>query len=239
MPTVFNCPSCRSPLRVDTMGPANSSWQPTQQFALGARLPDGTSEYSRESPAGDQTNVEAAVHVPLRQALITAVAAGLVAAVITVAQGRPWTLPPIVAIAAFALAWWLLMLDSRRLLRTVETVTTDQSSNDPLSFQIEVTQHSAGAPSMKFALFPKRCRPDHVLLFAQAARDDRLTPEGASLSRRKFNAIRDIFMRRGWLEWRNPDHHSQGLQLTVAGRNVVPHIITTLLDHLTDAYSAP
>lgn len=46
---------------------------------------------------------------------------------------------------------------------------------------------------------------------------------GALLSRSQFRALRDEFMRRGWLEWINPDARAQGVQFTRQGGAVIRH----------------
>ena len=229
MSTMFSCPSCGTGLRVDAIGNSPSlgrNWQRSQEFALGA-APAGA-EYSREAPTASMNTIEAGARLPLIQAAITGGAGFLLTSVATWYWYWPWSTPFVVGAAVGAMSWLYLLQDSRRLLRTSETVTADPGKDDP-AFTVEITESlSDGRKRMAFAHFPRNCKPAHVVKFAEAARDDRLTPEGAALSRRKFNAVRDIFIARGWADWRNREHHSQGVEPTLPGKRVFPKLIEEL-----------
>lgn len=227
MSTVFRCPDCGIALRVEALGKGN--WQQGQTFAMGA-APAGA-EYSRETPTANMNTVEAGVTTPLYQSLLTGAAVGAVTVILTIWQDWPRWSPAVAGVIATAITWWLLMIDTRRLLRTIETVINrDLDGDGVIGFQIEMTESlSDGRKRMAFAHFPHNCKPAHVVKFAEAARDDRLTPEGAQLSRRKFNTVRDVFIARGWADWRNREHHSQGIEPTLSGKRVFPKLIEELI----------
>jgi len=173
------------------------------------------------------SGVEAGVKTPALQAVLTGAAVGAVAVILTVWKGWPWVTPVVAAVIAAALSWWLLLLNTRGLLKTVETVINkDLDGDGEIGFSVEITDLTDGKRQMRFAEFP--CRPEHVRRFAQAAVDGAPTPEGAAMGRRKFNAIRDEALRRGLVTWRDGDHHTQGLETTLVGKAVFRRLLDEL-----------
>ena len=226
MSTIFNCPGCGIALLVDTVGQSN--WTRSQEFAFGKAVPAG-SEYSREVPAANVANIEGGVKLPLAQALLITMAVVMLTTLITVVKGWAWTIPVSAGIVAFALSLWLLVLDSRRLLRKVETlVGADLDGDGKVGFAVEITDLTDGKRQMCIRDSP--CRPEYVRRFAQAAIGGTPTPEGAAMGRRKFNAIRDEALRRGLLAWKDRDHHAQGLETTLVGKAVFRRLLEETLD---------
>ena len=218
MSTVFNCPQCGRQLKViqlaGTGEAAGGGWQAGQRFAFG-KLPPGTSEYSRETPTANLASTEAGVKMPLLQALVSGGVALMLAVIVAIWRGSQWWEPVVISVVVFALAWWLLLVQSRQLLSSRETATTDPSD---AQFTVEITiptENGKTGGRMVFAQFA--ARPMHVQRFAQAAVDGRLTPESAGLSRKTFNGIRDEAIRRGLAQWRNSEHHAQGVEPSHAG----------------------
>jgi len=223
MSTVFRCPSCGAALRVEVLG-GSGSWQRGHEFALG--VPAGA-EFSRETPVRD-ASVESDVRVPLLQALVTASVAGLLATLGVALRGWHWTTPVVVAVVTFALAWWFLLLDHRKLLRRVETLVGADLDGDGQignEFRIEITEKlSDGRTRMKFCEFPGR--PRDVQRFALAALNGQLTVHGNHrLSRRTFEQLRDEALARGLLAWVNPEARNQGVELTRVGRRVFERML--------------
>ena len=221
MSTVFSCPACGAGLRVDAMGAGSGSgggWERGREYAFGAgKLPAGAAEYSRQTPTGRTDNIEGGLRLPLGQAAITgAVAVALACVVALLRGGWAWWEPVVIGVAVFGLAWFYLLIDSRQLLRTSETVTAEPSA---AAFSVEITIPKDGGKKVVFAQF--EARPEHVRRFAQAALDGRLTVYGGhGLSRGIYQRLRDESLRRGLLAWQNSDHHASGVELTRAGGHV-------------------
>jgi len=224
---MFNCPNCGAALRVDVVSPPmGGGWERGRTLTLGA--PPSGAEYSREVPASDLSGVESGVKTPLFQALLTGAAVGAVMVILTIWKHWPWATPIVAAVIAAALAWWLLLLDTRGLLKTVETVINkDLDGDGRVGFTVEIVDQTDGKKQIRYASFAN-VKGEHLRRFAQAAIDVRLTPEGARLSRRQFNVIRDESIKRGLLCWRAPEHHAQGVEVTNAGRHVFQHLLEEL-----------
>ena len=74
--SMFSCPKCGATLKVIPLA-SGGQWKQGQAFALGNAPP--RTEYSREAPAADLSDVEAGVRTPLYQALLTGAAVGAAA----------------------------------------------------------------------------------------------------------------------------------------------------------------
>jgi len=223
---MFQCPSCGRSLKVIPLSdPGGGQWERGRAFAMGAPPPGA--EYSREVPVVDVSGIEGGVKTPALQAVLTGAAVGAVTVILTIWKHWPWATPVVAAVIAAALSWWLLLLNTRGLLKTVETVINkDLDGDGEIGFSVEITDLTDGKRQMRFAEFP--CRPEHVRRFAQAAVDGAPTPEGAAMGRRKFNAIRDEALRRGLVTWRDGDHHTQGLETTLVGKAVFRRLLDEL-----------
>lgn len=226
MSTVFNCPACGTALRVDALGGGQAmsgGWQRGASFAMGA--PPAGAEFSREVPAADLSGVEAGVKTPLFQATITGVVACLLAIIGAVTWHWPKATPLIIGVVAFCLTWWLLLIDSRRLLKTVERVVgRDLDGDGAIGFTVEVTDLTGGKKQMRYCHFP--ARPDQVMAFAAAMINGQTTIYGNhGLSRRVFSKLRDEAVARGLCAWVDPDAHTQGIELTRAGAHVFERLL--------------
>jgi len=189
-------------------------------------LPAGAS-WERTEPTGRTDTIEGGLRLPLGQAAITGGVALILAALVALWQGWPWTLPPVAGVVVFCLAWWLLLLQSRQLLASRETVTADPTEA-PFSVEVEITDTTEGKKRMTFAQFTGK--REHVRKFARSAVDGTPTPEGAGLSRRKFNVVRDEALRRRLVVWRDPSCHTQGLLTTSMGKVAFRRLLDGLLD---------
>ena len=159
------------------------------------------------------------------QAVITATVAGLVVILGVVFKSWPVAAIPTTWVITFALAWWLLLLNTRGLLKTVERVIRkDLDGDGEIGFTVEITDLSDGKKKMSFAHFP--ARPEQVLSFAAAMINGQMTIYGNhKLSRRVFSVLRDESISRGLCAWVNPDHHPQGFELTRAGNHVFERLL--------------
>ena len=204
-------------------GSGSGGWQAGQSFAMGGPPPG--SEFSREVPAGNMGTVESAVKVPVLQSLLMALVALLLTGLGAIRWGWHWTSPVIAAVIAFCLAAWLLLVDSRRLLRTVETVIgKDLDGDGEVGFTVEITDLTEDKKRVSYAHFP--ARPEQVERFATAALNGWLTVNSPHrLSRRRFTQLRDVALDRGLLAWRCEDARQQGVELTAVGRHVFKRLI--------------
>jgi len=173
--------------------------------------------------------IEAGFKLPVLQSLLMAGVALLLTSLGAFRWGWHWTSPLIAAVIAFCLAAWLLLLQSRRLLSSRETVTGDPGAGE-VGFSVELTEPLAerATDKMLFCHFVG-VQPVHVVKFAQAAIDDRLTPEGTGLSRGKFGKVRTVCLARGLVTWRDPQYHAQGLDCSRGGRSAFQQIIEAVI----------
>ena len=231
--STFQCPSCGQVLKVIPLSGGGAGhhvggWQSGRSFALGAAPPG--SEYSRETPLADMSSIEAGVKTPLFQSLLTGVGAALLTGLGCVFKGWHWVTIPTVWVIVSVLAWWLLLLNTRGLLKTVERVVgRDLDGDGAIGFSVEITLPPSEGKKMLFANFPG-CRPEHVKRFARVAVDGKPTSEGAGLSRTRFVAIREESLRRGLVRWRDPEYHTTGLETTSLGRAAFQSLLDGLLD---------
>jgi len=184
------------------------------------------SEYSRETPAADLSTIESGVRVPLAQAAITGVVAFLLAGLAGLRYGWHWTSPVVFGVAGFCLAWWGLLVNTRRLLKTIESVVgKDLDGDGEIGFTVELTENLLdGKRRMRFVNFPATER--QVLRFATAMTNGILTTYGNhGLSRRIFSVLRDESISRGLCAWTDPANHPQGFSVTKAGRHVFERLI--------------
>ena len=224
--STFVCPGCGKVLKVIPLSGPGGGWQRGQAFPMGAAPPG--SEFYRETPAGKVDTVESGVKVPLLQSAITGAVTGVVSVIPTVYYHWPWTIPLVLAVGTFGFTWWLLLQDTRRLLRRVETfigADLDRGGHvgDP-QFTVEVTDLSNGKKRMSYCHFP--ARREQVLSFAVAALNDQLTVYGGhKLSRRVFSKLRDEAVARGLISWVDPGAHTQGVGLTKVGQHVFERLL--------------
>ena len=225
--STFPCPNCGRILKVIPLA-GDGGWERGRAFALGAPPPG--SEYNREVPAADLSGVEAGVKTPLLQALLTGLAGGAVAVILAVWKGWPWVTPIVAAVIAAALSWWLLLLNTRGLLKTVETVINkDLDGDGAIGFTVEVTDLTDGRKQIRYCRFP--AKPEQVERFAMAALNGQLTVHGNHrLTRGVFESLRDEAVARGLCAWKNPEAHVRGVELTQVGK----HVFKRLLDASPD-----
>jgi len=209
------------PLSGSGGGDPGGGWERGRSFAMGAPPPGA--EYSRETPTGRVDNLEGGLRLPLGQAAITGVVAFLLTSVATWYWYWPWSTPPVAAVVVGALAWLYLLQDSRRLLRTSETVTADPEAGDP-GFSVEIIENLPERKRVQYAHFP--ARQAEVERFAMAMINGHTTVNSHHrLSRRKFTQLRDVALDRGLLAWRCEDARQQGVIVTTVGVHVFKRLI--------------
>jgi len=171
------------------------------------------------------SGIEAGVKTPALQAVLTGAAVGAVTVILTIWKHWPWATPVVAAVIAAALSWWLLLLNTRGLLKTVETVINkDLDGDGEIGFTVEIVEDLPELKRVQYAHFP--ARQEQVEQFAMAALNGWLTVNSPHrLSRRKFTQLRDVAIDRGLLAWVHPDARQQGVQLTAVGRHVFKKLI--------------
>jgi len=167
------------------------------------------------------SSIESDVIVPASQALFSAIVVTSLAAI--------WIREPTALAAIFAAvtaaAWFLLLTDTRRLLRTVERYITDAAQQQrPLRLEINTGN------TTKIAHLPADHR--HIRALAEAALNGKplterhWTGSGKPFTKREFREIRAELIRAGILRWRNQNAPAQGVIVTEAGREALQQILT-------------
>jgi len=237
MSEFFNCPNCGQRLRVIGLGGgpglALPGWEGLAEFDFtppgGRALPIG-SEFVRETPLAQPT-IEGSVAVPALQSLLCGCAAGVLAVFPTVAWDWPWWSPVAAAGGTFALTWAVILTDTRKLLRKVETwigadLDRDGHVGTPASVSVTIEEQKQHGRRLSYATFD--ASPAEVRRFAEAALGGRLTVHGAGLSRHTFEGLRGEAVKRGLVCWKDQSAHRLGLDLTRVGRAVFERLLEEL-----------
>lgn len=186
-------------------------------------------------PVDRLSTLEGDVYVPALQALLLAVAWGLVASVVVsvvvICSGVAWWLAvaAFVVVAVAVLAWQATagvqlrrdLLWRRELLEGVDLDGDGVVGCPPSpSMCVEVAE----GRSTRFVEL--EVEPDQAARFARGVLAGRplaeasWTGRGALFSRSEFRGVRDELLERGMAVWVNERAHAQGVVLTAAGRAV-------------------
>jgi len=168
--------------------------------------------------------LEGDVVVPLLQSLVT----GAIGALLGYAVADR----PLIGFAVgFALAWLILLVQSRSLLWTLEEtwnrdLTRDGHSGEPEpqpvrhTVRIEMTENDGrtlyntdlpGPPEAITALA-------QGVLVGESLAEERWSGAGKPFSLNEYRACRAELLREGYIIWRNPKSPNQGVRLTGRGR---------------------
>jgi len=238
MSEFFNCPTCGQRLRVIGLGGGQhlgGGWQGLAEFDFAppgaGALPAGA-EFVRETPLAQPT-IEGSVLVPALQSLLCGLAAGVLTAFPTAAWHWPWWSPLAAGGGVFALSWTVILADSRKLLRKVETwigadLDGDGEIGPPAKASVSVTIEEAKQHGRRLTYAEFDASPSEVRRFAEAALGERLTVHGVGLSRHTFERLRAEALERGLVCWKDTSAHRLGLELTRAGRAVFEKLLEEL-----------
>jgi hypothetical protein len=180
-------------------------------------------------------DIKADLLVPLGQAVVTgALVGGLgIMAAVKVRPGiDAFAVWVIVAGLVATAVWVYLLIESRRLLWTIERVTGRDIDGDGEKgkpalppIQVEVTSGQKqvylelpGKPEALAALA-------RGVLAGRPMAEDSWSGRAGPFSRSEFRQIRDTLIERGLATWRNPDAKAQGCELTAAGRAVFRRLV--------------
>ena len=222
---MMTCPHCGLPLDPNYSVSYSHQYESSLPWRsqVTSSAPNFT-EATRRTPTG-RPSLAGDVAVPFLQALITALVVAIVAIPLTIAFGKPWWLPLVIASVVLLVVWWVLLWGGRELLWTTETIINE---NVPAS-----AQRALPAPRVEVAVNQERHTelddlPGPLPLlqkFAQGVTDDRWTfsERGAARSgygATAFKELRDIFLQRGWATWNVPGSPQQGVNLNGKGRAI-------------------
>lgn len=193
-----------------------------------AELPDGVSEYYRRTPARPPTAVDDVV-IPLGQAATTAVAVGVLAAIVATARSWPWYWPAAVSATTFAVAWLMLLrqaIDSRYATEHVIREQEPAENETVAEATVAATRLSVFMPDggLHEVAVPVSAERIHTVARALASGAKPWSKRewcgrGRPLDGGDFDELTAAFMRLGWLRWRDERHRQQGMELSPAGRH--------------------
>ena len=172
-----------------------------------------------------QASIVADVLAPAAQALMTGVAALLVALAAAALLSLPWLLSPVAGSTAFLISWLWLLADHRHQLWEFET---EERQPPPA----EVPVIAEGPRTTRLAVTLNRTHqerelaiePDAFLRLARACADEgasfserELLLRGLVTGRQQYEQVRDALLSMGWLRWLGDDRR-QGVDWTAPGR---------------------
>jgi hypothetical protein len=170
------------------------------------------------------------VVIPFIQAVVTGFLAGLVMFAVALLAGwsRPWVYWLTSWVVIQCLAWIALLQGWRVVIHRLEERLNIDLNNDeyigepPQVVRVEVTQDNG--KRVQYADLDidaaALARVAKSVLSGGSFSEGSLTGYAAPLSRSQFRTMRDTFLARGWLTWKNEDSRSQGLEVTHAGKAV-------------------
>jgi hypothetical protein len=182
--------------------------------------------------------------IPFIQAFITGFLVGLVVFSIALIGhwSKPWAYWLITWFVIQAVAWGFLLWGWRSVIYRLEVMlnldlTGDQVVGPPKqTIRIEVSQDNG--KRLQFADLEVEAdqlvRVARSVLAGASFSEGSLTGYAAPLSRSQFRSLRDTFLARGWIAWKNNDAKAQGLEFTRAGLAVMRGI-ENMANHPTPA----
>lgn len=227
----YFCRECGQQLRPGVRlapGERIGGWQQQERrrHYVGDAAPVDTpfSEFHRETPARPPA-VGGDVAVPALQAIISGVAIFLVGLAIL---WPDWQIAAAGGGIVGALAWFLLLSDSRRLLRVVEDVTgvdLDQDGHigepEPPALGVKLRIDEEEGRVTKYAHLPidaqRLGQLARGLLGSESFAVASWTGRGKPFSRAEFETLRDWLFRNGYAGWEDPNNRQLGVKFTAKG----------------------
>lgn len=201
--------------------------------AIQAQAAQDTSEQPTEQDRAHLFTTGAGVGLPLAQAAITGLLFGLAvwiyAALLKVAEAWRWGAGFAVGVAV--LTWLILLVRWSDLTRPIEKLTHLDINRDgligdlPVRPVVRVEVRSNEGKRAQFADIPTT--HPKMIAFAKGVingtpiSESNWTGKGKTFSIDEFRAVRDVFLSRGWMRWKNNEFHDQGLELAPFGREVM------------------
>lgn len=191
-------------------------------------------EYSIETP-GRKPSAVADVAVPLLQAIISGVIAGIGASIGTakLTDLDPALIGPVAGLLVTGAVWARLLTDSRRLLRRIETwsrrdLDGDGKIGDPgrqETVRLEMHTHTGSGHKTIFSEVP--VSKAKLKTWAQGVTGGRSLALGSwtgskgPFSRSEYDALMDAMDKARVVAWNNPDEPRSGRTLTKLGKQAL------------------
>jgi hypothetical protein len=206
-----------------------------QGAALDAAPVPSWSEYSIETP-GRSPHPVADVVVPFLQAVVSGILAGAGAAIgaAKLANVDPALIGSVVGLVVSGVVWSRLLVDSRRLLRKVETWTRQDLDGDGVAGDpgkqetIRLELHDQTEPGGQRTLFEDLPVNTHTFkTWAESVVNGRSlsvsswTGSGGSFSQSEYEDLMTAMAKARVVEWVNPRYKRQGRQLTTMGEHAL------------------
>lgn len=174
------------------------------------------------------------VLVPLLQSVVTGVLTGLVVGLVSALAGVPSpALAGLIAGAGVQLLAWLSLLARWKKLtaflitgkeQDIPQLDTPQPAPAPLRIEV-IREEGDWLQYADLDVKPEQLEAlaRGIIVYRQSFSEDSFTGRRRAFSRSQFRQLRDTFISRGWLTWKDAEAHSQGLEVTHAGRAVLKY----------------
>jgi hypothetical protein len=238
----FNCPHCNQQISItpsNNIPPGNyAPWQPNASFQSTAPGPFAA---GGESPVGTWQKVTPISRMQPKDiytSLLDAGAAFLLvttgAALICYAGAWPLVTAPGLGLATAIFRYFGGMATAKNLLQVVETWSSESdpatgAPTDPETKSHLITVQVKEGKSWKFAYLgidPKKLISFSLEVLNGSSFSER-TAGSHEITQDEFRALRDEFLKRGWVEWNHPTRPQQGLSLRQNGKAVLRAIAST------------
>lgn len=252
----FTCPDCGHTFHIPEgqpvitpQGPfekmrsfqSSTRWNPSQTVPAIPHQPQlNIEEVTRSAPARPAT-VESDFNVVILQAAGCAMAAFLPALGLTIMYEWSWWIPPSALVGGFSISWFLLLIDTRKLLRMVETVIgrdidgdgmVGQSQPPPRKPPLRIQVESKGGRVIQFDELPVDEDDEETMIRVATA----VLQRGCNLSRRELaketnlseeraNELLEQMRRLGYARYKGASPNT-GTELTNKGRVLLEHFAT-------------
>lgn len=163
------------------------------------------------------------VSVPLLQAIVSGLVAGLVSIAPAIIWHWYWYIPVAIGFVAFGVIWFVLLAEHRKLLWYSERIegTPEVITPDPprVGVRLEVDE---GDGHHKYARLP--IEKDKLCTIARALKNGRTfsmgawTGKGKLLSRREFEDLRSWLIDNRYAYWVDPNNRQLGVNFSNKGR---------------------
>lgn len=194
--------------------------------------PVNFTQAKRTAPAR-AASMESDVSVPLAQAIITGLVIGGGVGVGAAFIAHQWWVVPLCIGGAAGIAWILLLVDHRSLLRVVEEIVNEveEAAQDVKKVVVQAELHTGDEETdhIDLATLPAPSL-DYLREFAEAVLNGDMTfserdAQGCGYSRTQWRELRDAFIMAGWAAWKDPENRNQGVILTRAGKAILAEIV--------------
>ena len=222
------CPHCGAPIQRKPLAlrrvPEDAG--AVRQFAFGGDVASGATWQEHRRPARP-ADVASDVAAPALQAFVTGLAAAGVALLLVVGLRLPWLAVPAAGAVAFALSWLALLAEHRRALWQVERFQYEPANAPETTPAPEPARTTRLAVTLGNVHHERELplEPDALLRLARALAggerpfsERELVRAGLLSGRAQYEQTRDVFLKVGWLRWRNPNDRRQGADWTAPGR---------------------